>query len=392
MKSSQFFEEKTVKGLPRKPQSTEEKPKNLLSLNYVTFHLILMSIFLQKKHNSHMKIKQLLLTTFALVPFAQAQVYSDVVGYVKLGSDTGDSVPANTEVTVSIPFVNEKKGVYTVDSWTFDTSVANTGGTIVVNETLTAGAFDIPTTGAPYMVEVSSGTDEGIFLEISSNDTTTINLSGYGTEFLASLAAGDTITIRKAWTLQTAFGSDLPDNTFISTFDNTGVDASAEVKYITYGGDWYHSTSGDLSNDLVVYPGEGFIYRNNTANAISDWTISGNVTTTNSRVRLMKDSSDAQETTFSYFNPVDETLGDSGLSAIASNTDYILFFDNSATGVDKSATKQYIFYNGDWYDSTTGSLANSVEMKGGQSYVYRRVDTGTSDTFVVDEQDYQPNL
>ena len=105
----------------------------------------------------------------------------------------------------------------------------NLGGTITVNETLTAGAFDVPTSGAPYMVEVSSGTDEGIFLEVASNTANTITLTGYGTEFLSGLAANDTITIRKAWTLGTFFPTDLPDGCNVYTYDNSGINASAAV-------------------------------------------------------------------------------------------------------------------------------------------------------------------
>jgi len=338
-----------------------------------------------------MKLKYLA-TTVALTAFAQAQVYSDVVGFVKLGSQTGDSVAANTDVTISIPFVNPAEGIYTVSSWTFDTTVDNLGGTVTLNETLTAGAFDAPTSGAPYMIEVSSGTDEGIFLEVASNTASTLTLTGYGTEFLSGLAADDTITVRQAWTLGTFFPTDLPDSTIVYTYDSDGINSSSAAQYTIVSGVWYNATTGDPATNLVLYPGESFILRSPTATAIPELYATGVTTTTNSRVTLRKNSTEQQDTRCGYHSPVSETLGECGLSDVATTGDVIYVFDNSQPGINKSSSAQYVFSSGSWYNATTGDLANDITLDGGQGFVYRRTDSGSTDTFVSDSQNYRPNL
>lgn len=332
-----------------------------------------------------MKITKIILAAFAATAFASGQTASsDVVGYVSLGASTGDAVPANTEVTISIPFVQKSEGSYTVAS--------STATSITVNETLTAGDFDAPTTGAPYMVEISSGTDEGIFAIISSNTADTFTLSGLATESFSGLTADDSITIRKAWTVSTVFGDSLPDNTFVTTYDNTGVNSSATTQYIISQGNWFDATTFTLSNDVVLYPGESYLYINNSSTPVSDMIISGVVPTSKSRAIIAKDTPSEQETRFGYVGPVAETLEDSSLSSILTDNDVISFFDNDATGINKSAAQQYILSGGNWFNATTFSLSNDVELQPGQGYLIRRLDTNTSSVIFTDTQTYIPNL
>jgi len=333
-----------------------------------------------------MKIKNTLITIGALTSISYGQVTTDVVGYVSLGADNGGAaIPAQSDVTISIPFVQNAEGIFTVSSFTQNS--------VTFNESMTAGAFNLPGSGAPYMIEVSSGRDEGIYLEIASNTADTVTLSGFGTDFFSELAAGDTITIRKAWTLATALNSNLPTGVTLLTFDNTGgINASASSQFI-FAGTWFNAATGVNADDTVLYPGESFILRNNSQTAIQDLTISGTVSTTESRVTLRKDTSAPQDTRFSYFSPIDETLIESNLSLIATNGDSILTFDNNDARLNKSASNQYTYFAdfNTWVDAQ-GANANDVPLTAGQGYIYRRNDTATGDTHVVDEQSYQSNL
>lgn len=332
-----------------------------------------------------MKLKTIFLASIITASSAFGQAKSDVVGYISLGNTGGgDAVPVNTEVTVSIPFVKKAEATLTVGS------VA--GNVITVSETITSGNFNTPASGAPYMLEVASGADEGIFLEVASNGTNTITLTGTGTDALSGITVGDSVFIRKAWTISTVFGTTLPDNTFISTFDSTDVNASAATQYTIFGGAWFNSTTGAPADHVILYPGESFLYRNNSTTPVTSLTIEGIVPTTKARIALKKDTAAAQETRFSYFSPVDETLANSGLSAIANDNDYISFFDNTATGVNKSASTQYTFFGGNWYNSTTGANADAEVLKGGEGYLYRRVDALATDSVSQDEQTYIGNL
>jgi len=333
-----------------------------------------------------MKIKNTLITIGALTSLACGQVTTDVVGYISLGADNGGAaVPTRSDITISIPFVQNAEGVFTVSSFTQNS--------VTFNESMTAGAFNLPSSGAPFMIEVSSGRDEGIYLEIASNTTDTITLSGFGTDFFSELAVGDTITIRKTWTLATVFDSNLPPGASLLTFDNTGgINNSASSQFI-FAGTWFNAATGGNADDTVLYPGESFILRNNSNTAIQELTISGTVPTTESRVTLRKNTAAPQDTRFSYFSPIDETLIESNLSLIASNGDTIFTFNNNNAQRNKSAFNQYRYVEAinTWFDSQ-GNNANNFPLIAGEGYIYRRSDSGIGDTHIVDEQTYQSNL
>lgn len=242
------------------------------------------------------------------------------------------------------------------------------------------------------MIEVSSGTDEGIFLEVASNTASTITLTGYGTEFLSGLAADDTITVRQAWTLGTFFPTDLPNGTTVYTYDSDGINSSAAQQYQIYSGVWYSIADGSNVTDLIIYPGESFILRSPADTAIPELYATGVTTVTNSRTVLRKNSTAPQDTRCSYHSPVSETLSECGLSDIASNGDIIYIYDNSEPGINKSASLQYSYYEGNWYNLADGALSNDVTLTGGAGFIYRRNDTGSNDTYVSDSQNYRPNL
>ena len=331
-----------------------------------------------------MKFNNLILTASALASVSFAQVTSDVVGYISLGADTGDAVPANTEITVSIPFVKALEATL---------SVASSDGTnITVSESITAGAWNIPASGAPFMVEIATGTDEGIFAEISSNTNNTITLSGFGTGFVNSLQAGDTINIRETWTIQDVFGQK-PANTIVSTFDSSGVTASAATQYVTDGNNnWFNLNGFTQSNDVVLYPGESFIYLNTTSTPVTDFLISGTLPSTSSRLVAKKDSVAPQESRVGYISPIDETLADTGLALVAGANGIISLYDNNATGINKSASAQYVTDGTNWFNLNGFAPSNDVTIQAGQGFLILRQDSGATDSVLVTEQSYQGNL
>ena len=325
-------------------------------------------------------MKITLLLALLSLQFSQAQkLSSGIIGYVSLGANSGVAVPSNSEITVSIPLLKK------VEETAFVSNIS--GNILTLSNSITNNAYNL--NDGPFVLEISN---QGVFLEISSNTNNTITLSGGGTGDTSGINIGDKLKIRRSWTIENTMGKNLPNNSFLSVYDNSGVNNSASTIYITYSGDWYNATTGALANDIPLYPSESFVYRNTSNIPVESLFIAGHLPETKARIILEKDSSLPQETRFSFLNPLQETLGESGLSSVASNNDFISTFDNNFIGINKSASKQYIFFNGDWYNATTGALANDTPLKGGEGYIYRRNDSSNTDKIIINEQNYISNL
>ncbi len=328
--------------------------------------------------------------------------YSKPVGYVTLGNADNDpmtpDVLARSEVTISVPLLNS------VDA---SATVASASGSVITLVTspppasppLVSGAFAPPENGAPYMVEITTGNSAGLFLCVSSNTESTITVmlgEGYS---LADLAEGDSLSLRKAWTIETFLPSaDLPDGAVLAAFDvQPGVDNSPTPLYLNssaFGG-WINGASFLPAGNAVLYPGESFILKNNTDTAIQSLVITGEVPTSPSRVRIANDTMGVfQETRIAYVGPVEETLNQAGFNP--SEGDQFLAFDQTSPGLDKSPSQLLIFNTslGGWIDgSNFMPIGDIFKLKGGQGYVYRRSDQAPQgDQIISDVQSYITNL
>jgi len=314
---------------------------------------------------------------------------TDPVGYVSLGNTAGGGAPAvaaGSEVTISVPLL--RAADFT------GTATSASGTTVNVTQALTAGAYNAPATGDPYVLEISSGALSGVVVPIASNTANSITVVLNG-ENLDTLAAGSSFSIRRAWTLSSFFaGNTLPDNVQLAAFDvQPGVNNSANPLYIYFGGSWFNGASGYPADNVILYPGESFVLINGTATNIASLTVTGDVPTSNSRIQLFKDGAAAQDTRVSYFTPTDEVIGQAGFVGLTDN-DALLAFNNSAAGVNKSASQTVIYFGGSWFDGASGTdVTNTFKLKGGEGYVFRRAGAAPVGTVKLsDQQSYITNL
>lgn len=341
-----------------------------------------------------MKAKTSFALLLAAATCAASAAVTDPVGFVSLGDASNPgvnpAVAAFSETTFSLPLHNPIDFTGTVAS--------STATTVTLNEALVDMAFNAPSPGTPWVLEVASGTDEGLFLPIVSNDTTTITVAAGGGDDLSNLVAADVVNVRQAWTLGTLFASAaIPDGAVVSAYDigQTGINNSANPTYVYasgFGG-WLDGGTFALANDVILYPGESFVLVNNTATAIPSLTVAGEVPLSNSRFRIAKDGAGAQDTRFSYVTATEEILDNAGLMPVDGDT--ILYYDSTAVGLNKSpSTVIYASGFGGWLDGGTFlPVGASFTLDAGQGYVYRRdASAPIGDQVIQDEQDYIPSL
>lgn len=314
------------------------------------------------------------------------------VGYVSLGDTTPGqaAVKANTEVTISVPLLRPAVN--------FGKVASVSGAVITLVGEIPAGEYNAPADGAPFLVEVTSGAKEGLFVLISSNTATEITVALGGGGDLGGVAVGDSIAIRPAWTLGTLLPSEsLPDGVQLAAFDvQPSINNSASPLYLNnsgFGG-WIDGATFMSAANAVLYPGESFVLINNTNTPIQSLIVSGEVPTSKSMLQISKDGAGAQDTRIGYVGPVSEILDEAGFDP--AEGDQILAFDQTQPGINKSAS-QVLIYNpgfGGWIDGATFTpVGDSFTLDGGKGYIYRRsASAPVGDQIISDQQSYLDTL
>lgn len=335
-----------------------------------------------------MKLITIFLTCLVTGSSVFGQAKSDIVGYISLGNTTGGvAVPANTDVTFSVPLAN-KTEYYSTVSASSSTSVTLVSGTL-------GNVVDF-STGDPYVVTVTSGSQEGAAALIDSNLGDVISITNTNQGDFAALATSDTVGISKAWTISSVFDQVLPAGTQVFAFDSStqNINESSTQGYVTNGsGDWFQIIGGSgPANDTILYPGESFIIRT-AGDAIASLSLSGVVPEYNSRVDVAKTASgNDQDVRIAYNSPVSETVIDSGLGF--NPGDQLLIFDQTSTGINKSATKGIVWSGSSWFGiiGLTGPQDDFV-LEAGEGYVYRHAaNSPTQDNDWNNQQTYRNNL
>ena len=266
-----------------------------------------------------MKMKASAITAAALLALAaQSANAVEAVGYNVV------TVPANSDVLVSVPFNNNVEATYTVDT------AIGTG--ITVNEALSAGTYN-----SSYYVRFIDGNGEGLWSTITATAdgglTVADDLSGY-------VANGDTFRVYMHQTLSTVFPKGLygvayTNGTQLYIYENN-IDAMTQNKsaaktaaYTTSGGGRW--VGAGINNNTVLVPETKFVVRNNSA---SEFTVVTRGDVPDYSVSMLIAASGDLVIGSGY--PVPVVLKDSGL---AGNQRQVYFYDNSATGVNKSAVK-----------------------------------------------------
>jgi len=321
------------------------------------------------------------------VLFAQTTAKTTPVGYVSLG-DTTSGEPAckpETDVFISVPVL--KSADYT------GTVASETSGVITLagSPAFTTGQYS--DAAAPYYAVIQTGAKAGLIGLVTANDAGTITVSPQPGDSLSGLVAGDVVTLRRAWTVAGLLGNSLPVGVSLLTFPASGaVNPSAEGIYDWDGTNWVDNviTGAPADND-VIYPGETVVLRNSTTTPIASLVVSGEVSTFAQRIPIAA-AEEASDYSVSYFSPVGEALGNSGLGAVAVAGDALLGFDNNSSGVNKSASVILDHDGSDWIDNViTGAPDNSFEVGAGKGFFFRRGAAGPSAVW-SDTAAYVPSL
>jgi uncharacterized protein (TIGR02597 family) len=296
---------------------------------------------------------------------AFAQVYTAPAGYVSLGDTTAGqpAVKANTDVWISIPL--NKPSI-------FGGTISSVSTNVI---TLTGSPALTNLTTVPHTLTITSGTGEGIIALITANTANTVTVSIAAGDSLTGVTTPDAVTISPAWTVLGFLGNTMPVGATLYTYPASGPrNSSAEGVYEWNGSNWIDNVNtGEPADNDVLYPGETFVLRNPTATPITTFVVSGEVPMANSRIVVGANGAAGGDKAISFFSPVNQPIGTSGLSAFAQNGDIVYGFNNNSSGRNKSASSVHEYIDGNWIDQVnTGEADNTFSLGAGKGFIFRR--------------------
>lgn len=291
-------------------------------------------------------------------------------------------------------------------------------GRIVAVTPGTAGKIDVAVSNAPgfatdqfkdfYYLRLITGHRSGAFFTITANSSDTLTLDSDGYDY-STLAAGDTVCIRRYWTLGTLFPPSAPQTpsnpltasigqigptrrSQVILFDNTyaGINLpAAGVYYFTVDG-WHQAIAGNpRADDVILHPDSSFIIRQ-PASIANDttWSVAGAVVEEDERIALFTSPAGPQDNAVAFNRPFDVALGASGLdrafvaspSTFASDRrDQLLVYDNSVRSFNKTPAAVYYRVGGDWIKAAAGNpVANDDLLSATTGVVVRKFQNATA--------------
>jgi hypothetical protein len=144
---------------------------------------------------------------------------------------------------------------------------------------------------ATYVLEITSGANEGWWSTVTSSTASTITTND---AFPGGLASGTTVSVRKHNTVQSFLGENTPgiipsdgvegDEVQLLNPDQTLTPVAYFPAEVTDGdADWYNLATSAIANDTIIYPGTGVIIK---TKSVSNLTLvsTGEVKTTDTQV------------------------------------------------------------------------------------------------------------
>jgi uncharacterized protein (TIGR02597 family) len=232
-----------------------------------------------------------------------------------------------------------------------------------------------------YFIIIRSGAKEGFWYTITANDSTSLTLNLMG-DSLSGLNANDQFDIIPYWTLATFFlngqginvsptPGNRPTEVFIHEVNAVGIDLTASRIYYLAPGGWRQLGQGTANkNDDVLLPDAYIIVRHNIAGNTT-LTLRGSVLMSKWALPLATNPSSRQDNPVSLPRPVPVSLTQSGLfqsgafnasPTPGNRTDELFTFDNTLTGIDRTATKIYYYWNGAWRRLGAGTADVGAEI------------------------------
>ncbi len=322
-------------------------------------------------------------------PLWAETIYAPVGGYVRLGATgEGPAVAAGSDVYLTLPLVNNLALAATVNETSEAVLDSETGEVLAPATIRVSGA---PTFGddewasgadAPFGATITTGAEAGLRVLIIPDDDSnpdgdllTVEVTSPG--LLSSVAPGERLEIRPCWTLGRLFeGSGVYDNCKIYLYEvsSGGINKSSSRSFIYFSGTWYNGSTGAVSNDTVLHPGETFVFRSGV-DPIEELRIFGAIPRARHRADLSKNvPTDTEDLFVSHSDPIPVPVGGAGgLGLPAENNDKIYVYDNSSAGINKSSSVSLIYFSGSWYNGSTGqNVTETFLLEPGRGFVLRR--------------------
>ena len=346
----------------------------------------------------------------SLATVTQAEVTSDIVGYVKVGAYSAPSsytgLPGGSDTLVSPPFTRQPE---------FSGKVASFAGNVITvagTPAWTANKFVYAASTQPktYYALIGSATAanplEGRVYDITANGTNTLTVDLNG-DSLTGLAADAKITVIPYWTLATLFPAanagvsftattatnDLKTQVLVPDSSTVGTNLPYAASYYFFNGAWRKVGDAETvnHNDDVIIPEKYITVRNPVGTTTKSLVVMGNVPSGKLAVPLATAAAAKQDNPVTFLSPLDTTLNGLGLgpsngfTATTSSRaiqDQLFVYDNSQVALDKVASKIYIHMNGAWRlvgDNPTVDHGTDA-IKAGSGLVIRKAASGTGAT------------
>ena len=326
--------------------------------------------------------------------------YTTPVGYTSL------SIPAGSDTTIS-PSLSQAPLLQGAST--------DISGSVI---SITTGAADhafINGGGDPNSktyVLVRSGSLTGLRFPVTANTGTNVTVNGGATTLSdQGFLSGNLISVIPYWTLNTLFpaglgvgaSADLVNPTSFVLFSdqvNIAANRAPSKLYLYFAGDaenypdypagWYDNDNldGGLQNTVAVDPSVLMTIRNSPAASV---TVTGEVPSVPLATKFLTSATVANDELLGAPYPIDTTLQNSGLLAaiapsadLVNPTDFVLVYNDTATGFNKAPGKLYFYFSGDaenypdypagWYDNDNldGGLVTDPVLKGGRCFAVRK--------------------
>jgi len=319
------------------------------------------------------------LVAAALHPASAQNATTIPVGYIKsvsLGANSTSNITANTDVSISLPLNRPV---------VFASAVASVSGSNVTIQNATFGAGNLTT--EPHLLEIASGTGEGVAGLITSHNSTTCTVDVPTGLSFNGVVSGDAVRIRKAWTVASIFtNATVPVGTQVLLRSGTiaGINLAPDTGYDWDGANWLDSNL-EPADSAVLYGGEMILVRNPTGTVLSNLVLVGEVPTHKTKIVLSNVNPSSQQDIFiAYQSPVPETVGNSSVTAAAQFGDRLLFVDNSLTGLNKAPSISVEYDGAAWLDENLDDVTNTFNIPPGSGIIYRRQPAGNATIWTQD--------
>ena len=340
---------------------------------------------------------------------AQTTNYSDIVGYVKDSyNPSSDSIvapqlerPAELVATVSA-----------VNSTTFELS----GVTLVADQF----KYIAGTQPKTYYALVTAGNLTGTYFTIDSNTTTGIVIQ---TDGLAPSSADVTaIEVRPYWTVGALFPASDAGVSFVASTstttagrrtqllipDNTNLGVNRSPSKILFFNptlqDWVTSTATSVkAGDSTIVPPNTYVILRNTGGTppTLNHTVTGSVSTKPAAVYLATRTTGANDNYGIISRPADAKLSELGFTdssfmqstgkTTAGRRDTLLVINKTGSGINRSPSKVYFKFGGEWFDTSATATAVDPVIPAGSALVIRKYQSDGFDKVLVNNPNFSAN-